>query len=508
MKNVLLSAAEARAVSSRLCDRLVFAGLVLVLVTALWAAINNPKDDIAWLVYVTQEFLQGKTLYLDLIEINPPLIILLLAVPTGIAMAIGWPSVAAVMIACAAVLLACIWSTAGLLQRYSPIFSNRLGTTAAITAIFILVPGPEFGQREHIATALVLPFLALLALRLQGDRIGPIGAAAIGIAAGVGFAIKPHYLAVFGLLELFAFARGPRRFRPETMVVLLVVLGYGIVILAFFPAYIGDTLPLILQYYGASDASPVQMVAEARYLILGGAVAMPLVAAGIGRQSREPLFLVLLLFALGGALVYLVQYKGWFYHRLPCTMALTLALLYWAAEALSRQNAAGRSTRLALAAVACAVGALGAVAVKRSSDSIEAALHPERTDAHRLVALIRNDGIASLFALSDTLSPAFPAVNDTGIEWTSRFGTMWPLRGEVWRGRGGGIDAPPRRIRQLVIDNFVATRPAAVLVDDRAQVDYLRELAASPVFAEAWTDYKFRAVAGRFRLFEREPEPE
>ncbi|HEX7966963.1 MAG TPA: hypothetical protein VF502_01995 [Stellaceae bacterium] len=481
---------------------------MLILAAALWVAVNNPKDDVAWLVYVAQEFLHGKVLYVDLIEINPPLIVLLLAAPTSIAMALGWPALSVFMVACAALLLGCIASAAELLRSYSPVFRHRLRTMAVIAAVFSLVPGPEFGQREHLATALVLPFLALLALRLQEGRIGAIRAGAIGVAAGVGFSIKPHYLVAFVLLELFAVARGLRGFRPETLAVIFFALGYGIVILAFFPAYIGDTVPLALRFYGASDASLARVLAGARYVILGGAVAMALVAAGIGRQSREPLFLVLLIFALGGALAYLVQDKGWFYHRLPSSIAVALALLYWTAEALWGENAPRRSDRLALSGAACALGALGAVAMERWTDSVEAALHPERTDVQRLAILVRNDKITSLLALSDTLSPAFPVINETGIEWSSRFGTMWALRGEVWRERRGEIDASLPRIRQLVVDDFVAQRPAAVLVDDHAQVDYLREFAASPVFAQAWTAYRLRGVTGGRRLFERRPEAE
>lgn len=508
MKNMLSSAAAAATVNSRLCDGIIVMTSALVLATAAWAAVNNPKDDVAWLVYVAQEFLHGKILYVDLIEINPPLIVLLLAVPTKIAMAFGWPSVTVFMVACTALLLGCFAVTADLLRRYSPVFGHRLRTVAVIAAVFSLLPGPEFGQREHLATALVLPFLALLALRIDGGRINTMAACAIGVAAGIGFTIKPHYLAAFVLLEVFALARGLRRFRPETVAVVLFALGYGIAILAFFPAYVRNIVPLVFQLYGASDASPARMLAESRYLILGGAVTGTLVAAGIGRQSRDPLFLVLLLFAAGGALAYAVQDKSWFYHRLPCNIALTLALLYWAVEALSRRDAPGHSARLALAAVACALGALGANAAERWADTVEAALYPERTQVHRLVTLMRADGITSLFALSDTLSPAFPAVNDTGADWSSRFGTMWALRGEIWRERRGDIDASSTPIRQLVIDDFVARRPAAVLVDEHAQIDYLRGLAKSPVFAQAWTAYTFRAAAGGLRVFERRPDPE
>ena len=36
---------------------------------------TQQDDDIAWLLYVARKWMEGKQLYIDLVEINPPLII-------------------------------------------------------------------------------------------------------------------------------------------------------------------------------------------------------------------------------------------------------------------------------------------------------------------------------------------------------------------------------------------------------------------------------------------------
>ena len=48
------------------------AALVLVLATALSSPL---KDDVAWLLYVARKWLGGQRLYVDLVEVNPPLIV-------------------------------------------------------------------------------------------------------------------------------------------------------------------------------------------------------------------------------------------------------------------------------------------------------------------------------------------------------------------------------------------------------------------------------------------------
>src|SRR4051794_40811647 len=62
--------------------------LSAVLVAVLFVAFRSPlKDDIAWLLYVARRWMAGRELYVDVVEINPPLIVWISAVPIGLA---GW----------------------------------------------------------------------------------------------------------------------------------------------------------------------------------------------------------------------------------------------------------------------------------------------------------------------------------------------------------------------------------------------------------------------------------
>src|SRR4051794_19064589 len=87
--NLMLSA-RASLAPPRVTQRFVVAGAVLALLAVtgivLFTALRPPlKDDGAWLLSVAEKWLAGQRLYIDLVEITPPLIIWLSAVPAAIA---------------------------------------------------------------------------------------------------------------------------------------------------------------------------------------------------------------------------------------------------------------------------------------------------------------------------------------------------------------------------------------------------------------------------------------
>src|SRR5260370_37955438 len=56
--------------------------LISVVGFVLFAALRSPlKDDIAWLLYVARRWMAGRELYVDVIEVNPPLIVWISAIP-------------------------------------------------------------------------------------------------------------------------------------------------------------------------------------------------------------------------------------------------------------------------------------------------------------------------------------------------------------------------------------------------------------------------------------------
>src|SRR5215475_7788185 len=176
--------------------------LLAVLAIVLFTMLRSPlKDDVAWLLYVARRWLAGRELYVDVVEVNPPLIVWISAIPMQIA---SWLRIDAQFTAIpffVAAVLGCAWWTASLLRGSSRLFEDRLPVFAAIGTVLLVVPAGDLGQREHLLVAFMLPYLALFSRSLDGERPALRDALIAGVLAGLGCALKPRYAGVFLALE-------------------------------------------------------------------------------------------------------------------------------------------------------------------------------------------------------------------------------------------------------------------------------------------------------------------
>jgi hypothetical protein len=202
------------------------------------------------------------------------------------------------------------------------------------------------------------------------------------------------------------------------------------------------------------------------------------------------LMLVLLVFAVASTVVCVMDGKNWFYHRLPATVATVLALVCLAASILVHR---ARWPRIGvpLAVAIAAVGVFAVASVQRLEPEVELAVTPERNTVARLEQLIRREHARRYIAFSEWIALGFPVVNNTGVVWTSRFDSMWALKGELWRVRFDPSAAKQWPIRRWVAHDFVAGCPDLAVVDRRGGMNYVAVLSASdPAFARAWARYR------------------
>ena len=326
------------ALPGALATALLLATLALVLTTSIRSPL---KDDVAWLLYVARKWLGGQRLYEDLVEVNPPLIVWIYAIPAALA---EWTGAAPRLIAApffALLVLASAAWTATLLHARAAIFNHRLPVFALLATAMLLLPGIEFGQREHLLLVACLPYLVLLARALDGEKEPPMTAIAAGILCGLGCALKPSFALALLLLEAVALfsrnrhrARGPLRLAALSAFLAMALYGAGVVL--FCPAFLQKAVPLALALYGGTDTPWWPLLIDSQRLIFGLAVLLILCASSRSPLARRSPFLrhllvALLLFAAGAAVVFVLQGKNWFYHRLPATLATVLALLLWIA---------------------------------------------------------------------------------------------------------------------------------------------------------------------------------
>ena len=108
---------------------LLLAALGLVLVTVLRSPL---KDDIAWLLYVARRWMAGRELYVDVVEINPPLIVWISAIPIWLARVLDIDAQFTAIPFFVAAVLACAWWTASLLRGSKAVNYGRVAEVMSL----------------------------------------------------------------------------------------------------------------------------------------------------------------------------------------------------------------------------------------------------------------------------------------------------------------------------------------------------------------------------------------
>ncbi len=485
------------------------AALTAALAGVLATILRCPlKDDIAWLLYVAQQWLDGRVLYVDLAEVNPPLIIWISAIPVRLAQLTGIGAATAAMAMFTAIILGCAWLAGSLARTRQGVFNDRIILVSVIGCALLLLPGGEFGQREHLLIGMALPYLALVSREISGAPLAGWKSALIGVLAAVGCALKPHYLIAFGGVELYAVVQGVRLLRPVSLAAAATLVLYVAAVALFAPAYFTNGLPMSFGLYSVTDVPLSSLAWDSRTVLIGLLACLVLVGIGLPRQVRHPApalevpasgalapesmarVAVLVVFAVGANIVYLMQSKSWFYHRLPATISVVLALL--AITWLLLCQVSRRSIWRSLLPVAMALAMLvtfGERAYDRWNPRINEAVLGEVSTPERLERLIRREHAHSYMAFSEWIGLGFPVVNDTGVTWASRFDSMWALHDRIDRSLPP-VDVKAWPVAQWVVADFLGSCPDLAVVDRRGAADYVGILAAaSPDFRQAWKLY-------------------
>lgn len=426
------------------------------------------NHDVAWLMDAGSRWMAGERLYVDLIEVNPPLIFWVYAILTAgtFAKPVLIGAVIALMVASS------MWT--------ARLAGWRAGFAALAASIACGVM--DFGQRDHLAAIVAFPYLF-------ADRAGRGERIAIGAFAFVGFGLKP-FLALIPIgatIGRMTLARDWRpAFSPENLAMLVLGLGYIAATAALYPEFFTSMIPLGQLVYFAYGAG-----------FAGEPVTIPLLAfssivavVALFRPAMWPLAGAL----LGGIASYLIQGRFWTYHLVP-TIALSLFLALQVMRPVGRRGFAAR-----IIAVLCLAILLMQGFRRHYQD------------------LIPPNAKAVLF-LSPHVGSAYPAVVDRKVRHASHYPAMWTLPG-AWRllHDPAASEATKQRARAVlnqsrrtIVDDIVRFCPDPIFADIRprkpyfgAPFDFIQFLEGDPRF----TGYVAGETNGMFRYYRRaEPCP-
>lgn len=487
-----------------------------------------PRADLAYLLYAAGMVLDGAHLYVDVVEINPPLIVLLNMPAVLLARAAGVSEVLVYRALVIAVLLGALaladWSLRRAPGPGGGAFRRRVMLVLAF-ALF-LAAGDDFGQREHLLTALALPWLLLAARRIAGGPAPPVGAAlAAGVLAGIGLALKPQFLLVWGAVEGYVAWRLRMR-RPSAE---------AIGTAAFLALYVAGVLLLTPEYLRLVRLLGPAYSGYGRYpfwqvLVTAPGAALCAVAvlawAALRREARHrTLWTVLLLALVAGFVAGAAQQKGWGYHFYP-SRAFAIALLALAVMDVRRplmRPVQRVYSAVALAALGTALLSAVTTAAARVGHR-DPARRAEATRIAELVAAVRRHAGSggSLYVLSYTNESGFPLANYSGARWASRFPHLWILEA-VYHDRLAALPplrfhpaeqmgAAERYLNQAVYEDLTRHLPDLLMVlrhardlpqNTHRRLDYLGYFSREPRIDSVFRRYRHVETVGEYDLYVR-----
>jgi len=173
--------------------------------------ILNP--DLGWLLTVCEKMLGGAKLGRDVLELNPPLNVLVYMPAAWLGSLLHLPPHLVLIPMILLLAFAASRLTAEFLRPLAPSAGEQQRLRLFMLFMLVVFPGETFGQREHLAIITCLPFVALTAVGALGQASPRNLRIIAGIGAGFAMCMRPHYALVVGLPMLWNAAKS-RSIRP------------------------------------------------------------------------------------------------------------------------------------------------------------------------------------------------------------------------------------------------------------------------------------------------------
>jgi hypothetical protein len=508
----------------------IFACIALTLAGQL----NRPAPpDMAFLLYAAGRLLDGATLYRDVVEINPPLVIWLNVPIELLARATHVSEFVVYRLATAALVGALFWFSFRLVRSYvlpdQPAYGRYL--LLLLCVAWFPLAGDDFGQREHFVLALLTPYVLLVAAQRRGAALRGVGPhpserVVIGVLAGAALALKPHFALAWLALVFFHPARGRWRSAPEAVWTLVFLGLYAAVVLLVTPEFLAMALALGPAY--------LRYIREPWYSLFVLAPGAPLVfvallaAAVLRRRSRDPFLWGLLATEVVACyLAGMAQQKGLRYHFYP-SFALAFVLVGLvaadapaAADRLSQQLY-GRVARVLTATIVLVVLGEQLVDITGGTPADRRA----RAELDDLAGFLRAHAEGRpVGILSYHIAAAFPLVNYAGVRLASRFPHLWLLSvsyedsldagGTLAYRKPAEMQPPEKYLWDAVRQDLTEAQPNVILVlrpardmgrNGLRRLHYIQYFGRDPELAALFRRYQLVAEKGEYDVYQRVAE--
>jgi len=503
-----------------------FALPVLWLAGYFFPPINH---DVGAILDVSGRWIAGEKLYVDVIDENLPLTFILHALPVLTAKLLpgGVP------------LWFTAWMVAGIFASFFAcrrLVKSIPSADHALTEgllppvllfLFTVLPNEHFGQREHIMFVASAPYLFASMARAEGVHPSRRAALAVGLVAGVAFALKPYFLAVPAAVELYLLLRRGWRDAFSDLIpwsILAVAALHLVLMYTVFSAYGTFVMPLAVEAY-----SPIGD-AGWRQILTGNVMGPTLLALFV--FGAFAVFLThtiaaraLLAYGIGAAVSAIAQAKGWPYHLLPTLSVAILLAALTISQTVDRYLPISRSGhRLPVAVISATLMVLLYFQAALYTPPFFKQRQYEDSVGGILAHIVeQNAPHRTVMTLSPGIYPFWPMLNYVDGRMTMRFLTMWVLQGVYATCEDfPALYNPPdtmsdteKFVYDSVSEDFAKGHPDLLILDTvpgmpRCQgkvFDYLEYFEQNKVFADAFEDYEHLMDFDRYKIYRRKKKP-
>jgi hypothetical protein len=412
------------------------------------------NHDCAACLQVGQMLLDGRTLYVDFFDVNLPAIFYLNMLPAAMARYLSQPPTLSFAF-CVGLMVALSWAQLRVAVRRTPMrgttAENSLITLAWLAANGVIYLRGDYGQREHLFALAYLPALAARAVCLEGGHMPRSTDIWLGIQAGIGACIKPHFVLIVLAVEgcfLLCGRRWKALLWPDALAFICVLAAYALHWLvlpaAMRDGFLNRSIPFALHGYRAYERSLGDLIGGTP-MTLFLAVAAAVWLMFYARIFRRQLLMGFVTAAVAGLAICFVQRKAWTYHYIPFEMAGALAaavLLVQLGRALAADKACRRMRLPALLwlfFMAMSGGGIALRAVAQDGARFEQ-LQLERGSIEEAIVAHTLPG-ERVIVFSTSCEPAEPLFAQAGLQMGQRCGCFMVAAANF---RPGSLDTAGR----------------------------------------------------------------
>lgn len=478
----------------------------------------------SWLMHLAQRLLAGGKYYQDFFETNPPISIYLYVPVLTIAKVLGLGLTVSLYIYGYAIAVMSLGLSGFLSHKIFPTAKNL--TYLLIVALlfaYTILPSVAFGEREHIAIMLIVPYVFYNMLRLSGGRINWGLACIIALLAGIGFIIKPYFILPLVMLELYVWlnTKGKKLNWAPEIVIGLVYLSYAVVIFGWHQEYLKIMLPFNWHFYALaySYCKVKWYIFFIDYLTVF--VEGILIFYLIWRRysSYKVHYDILALVILGFAIIGFFT-PAWYYHALPMVMlsCLLIAWLLWDFFHVIYGSTLVQS-RVKIIILIMFIVAVWYLPIRVVFDNYVSTRYAVKHHAAmpELVKFFKQYPNARIFAFSFCYYPVYPLVDYANVVAPARFLSLELLVGILKDMKNHPAFAMQQQqmFNQMVQHDlqryspdfvFVDTYWSRYLVGDK-NFDFIKYYSQYPWFVQWWRQYHWVKHIGQEDIYAKNPLP-